>query len=474
MSGQTIVNELTDILGKHLVKTSEEVRTNAARDTWPLRLVERKFGVPLDKPLCVICPKTTKDVAKALAFLNEKKINAVPYGGGSGVTGGAEPTRRSVVIQMENMNKIIRLDKENLTVTAQPGIIMGQLEKQLNEHGLIAGHYPQSIELAQLGGLVSTRSSGQFSTKYGNIEDLLIGLEAVLPNGEIIRIKNNPRRSTGPDLRQLWIGAEGNFGIITEVTLKVFPKPEDRWMQAYAFHEVRQGLTAIQQFMQAGWKPAVVRLHDSFEASQKYAKYLNKNEAILLLVSEGPEGYAQTEGQALDKIIQGNGGRPLGAEPVEIWFEHRNETGALEKLTSRGMIVDTIEISAMWTDIANIYEQVTKRLKEEIPELLAISGHASHAYMQGTNIYFVLATQPLQNASEIDRVYWSIWSIVMEITLANNGSICHHHGIGKLRAQWMPQELGSSYQLLESIKHALDPNEIMNEGTLLAKALKST
>lgn len=470
MKQQQMIEELTNLLGKEQVNVTEDLLAKYTYDTWLLRLVERKFGIAREQPLCVIRPNTTEDVSKALAYLNEKGVNVVPYGGGSGVTGGAEPTRQSVVINMEKMNTILHLDKVNLTVTAQPAIIMGQLEKWLNEHDLIAGHYPQSIELAQLGGLVSTRSSGQFSTKYGNIEDLLVGLEAVLPNGKIVRIKNSPRSATGPDLRQLWIGAEGTFGIITEITLKVFPKPADRWMQAYALHDVRQGLSTIQQFMQAGWKPAVVRLHDAFEASQKYTKYLNKSESILLLVSEGPEGYAQVEGQALDKIVQANGGRPLGAEPVEIWFEHRNEVGALEKLTSRGMIVDTIDISAMWTDIANIYEQVTKRLREEVPELIAVSGHASHAYMQGTNIYFVLATKPLQSKSEIERVYWSIWKIVMEITLANNGSICHHHGIGKLRAQWMPEELGNAYQLLESIKKALDPKGIMNEGTLLPKA----
>lgn len=280
-------------------------------------------------------------------------------------------------------------------------------------------------------------------------------------------MKNNPRSSTGPDLRELFTGAEGVFGIITEVTLKVFPKPADRWMQAYALGNVRQGLESIQQFMQVGWKPAVVRLHDEFEASQKYTEYLNKGESILLLISEGPEGYAQVEGNALDNIVRANGGRPLGIEPVKVWLETRNEVGALEKLTSRGMIVDTIEVSAMWTDIANIYEQATKRLRDEVPELITVSGHASHAYMQGTNIYFVLATKPLKTLAEIKRVYWSIWDIVMEVTLENDGSICHHHGIGKLRARWMPEELGSSYQLLEAMKQALDPNGIMNEGTLL-------
>ncbi len=473
MNKTAVLHELKQLLSNDRVSEEREKRKAFANDTWPLKLVKRSFGNESTEPLCVISPTTTEEVSHVLAFLNDKGIPVVPYGGGSSVTGGAEPTKDSVVLNLGEMKEVLHLDTNNLTVTTQPAVIMATLEDWLNKQNYMSGHYPQSIELAQVGGLVSTRSSGQFSTKYGNIEDLVIGLEAVLPDGEIVRIKNIPRRSTGPDLRQLFIGAEGTLGIITEVTLKIFPKPAEQWMQAYAFDSVRHGLDVIQKFMQAGWKPAVVRLHDSFEASQRYVKYLNKDEAILLLVSEGPEGYAKMEGQALDTIIQAEGGRPLGTEPVKEWFVHRNEVGALEKLTARGMIVDTIEVSAMWGDIANIYEKVITRLKAEVPELIQVAGHASHAYMQGTNLYFVLATKPFTNEAEVERVYWSIWTKVMEITLAYGGSICHHHGIGKLRANWMPEELGSSYKLLETLKYALDPNDIMNKGTLLPTSEKN-
>ncbi|AXF54982.1 FAD-binding oxidoreductase [Salicibibacter kimchii] len=463
----SILGELKDLLGEARVHQDPALLDERATDTWPLKLVHKAIGEKMDAPLCVVQPKNTDEVSTLLTFLHEKGIAAVPYGGGSGVTGGAQSNEKTVLIDMGEMQDIIHLDEENLTVTTQPGIIHGQLEAYLNSLGYISGHYPQSIDLAQIGGLVATRSAGQFSTKYGNIEELVVGLEAVLTTGEIIRIKNVPRRSTGPDLRQLFIGSEGTMGIITEVTIKIFPKPADRWLNAYGIANMREGLQIIQAFMREGWNPAVVRLHDPLGAKRKYSDVLNDGESILLLLSEGPKGYAATEGQALDQIIRDGGGRSLGAKPVEQWLEHRNDTQELKKYTSQGIILDTIEVAANWENIAIIYEQVTERLKNEVPEVVLITGHSSHSYPQGTNMYFILAANAPRDAEGVERVYWSIWSKVMEITLENNGTIGHHHGIGRLRAPWMREELGSSYQLLERLKETLDPREIMNIGTLL-------
>lgn len=464
-----VVAKLKDVLGNDRVHQNHDLLDNRSTDTWPLKLVQKAIGEKMERPLCVVQPKSTKEVAALLHFLNKSGIPSIPYGGGSGVNGGAEPNNESVIIDMNSMCEIVKLDEENLTITTEPGIVHRDLEDYLNKHGYISGHYPQSIELAQIGGLAATRSSGQYSTKYGNIEDLIVGLEAVLPTGEIIRIKNVPRRSAGPDLRQLLIGSEGTLGIITEITLKIFPTPKDRWMCAYGVKNMREGLNIIQTFMRDGWNPAVVRLHDQMEAAKSYSEYLNDEEAILLILSEGPEGYAQTEGKALNKIIQNGGGRSLGQEPVESWLNHRNNTDELEKYTSQGIIVDTIEVAANWSDIATIYEKVTERLKKEVPELLLITGHSSHSYLQGTNIYFILGAFPPRDSEEVERIYQSIWSKVMETTLEYNGTICHHHGIGKLRAPWMQQELGSSYTLLKKMKHSLDPQGIMNPGTLLLK-----
>lgn len=469
MMSIAVITKLKDLLGHDRVHQDNELLAKRSTDTWPLKMVQKAVGATTEQPLCVVQPKSTKEVATLLQFLNEENIPAVPYGGGSGVNGGSQPNNESVIIDVGNMSDIVKLDEENLTVTTKPGIVHRDLENYLNEHGYISGHYPQSIDLAQIGGLVATRSSGQYSTKYGNIEDLVVGLEAVSPTGEIIRIKNVPRRSTGPDLRQLLIGSEGTLGIITEITIKIFPKPVDRWMCAYGIKSMRDGLRIIQTFMQVGWSPAVVRLHDPLEAAKSYTGYLAEDESILLILSEGPDGYAQVEGKAIDKIIRDGGGRSVGEEPVELWLEHRNNTDELEEYTSQGIIVDTIEVAANWSDIATIYEKVTDRLKEEVSELLLVTGHSSHSYTQGTNMYFIIGAFPSQDPKEMEQVYQSIWSKVMETTLEHNGTICHHHGIGKLRAPWMRQELGSSYMMLKKLKQSMDPKGIMNPGKLLPK-----
>ncbi|HLN62998.1 MAG TPA: FAD-binding oxidoreductase [Symbiobacteriaceae bacterium] len=462
-----VIEALRALLGPDRVATDLPSLDQHAADTWPLRLVQRAVGAELPRPLCVVRPQSTAEVAGALACLRAHGVPVVPFGGGSGVAGGAQPSAGAVVIDVGALDHILRLNEEELTVTAQAGVFLGHLEEWLGKHGYTTGHYPQSIALAQLGGLVATRSAGQFSTKYGNIEDLLVGLEAVLPDGQTIKIGPVPRWAAGPDLRALWLGSEGAFGIITEVTLKIVPKPAARWLQAYAAPTVKDGLMVVQGIMREGWRPAVVRLHDATEAERSYPGAVGEGESILLVLSEGPQGYVDAEHQAVETIAAAGGLRPLGAGPVEQWLEHRNDVRLFYQLTEMGVLVDTIEVVAGWTAIADIYERVTAQLKAEVPELLAVSGHSSHSYAQGTNLYFIVVAQPPRDPAEVERVYQSIWQRVMETTLACGGSINHHHGIGKLRAPWLPRQLGAAYGLLTTLKQAFDPAGLMNPGTLL-------
>jgi len=458
---------LAALLGHDRVCTDLAALTAKSHDTWPLRLVQTVVGAPPPLPVCIVRPHTTAEVAATLAFLYKQGVPVVPFGGGSGVSGGAQPGPAAAVVDLGALDQILALDETNLTVTAQAGVFLGRLEAWLGERGYITGHYPQSIDIAQMGGLVATRSAGQFSTKYGNMEDLLVGLEAVLPDGRVVRIKNVPRRAVGPDLRHLWLGSEGAFGIITEVTVKVFPRPEGRWMQAYAVPSMRDGLALIARFMRQGWRPAVVRLQDETEAQRAYAGVVGEQESILLLLSEGPEGYAQTEGAALDRTVRASGARALGPEPVQTWLASRNDVHEFEKYINLGIIVDTIEVAAGWSDIADIYEETVARLRAEVPEMALVFGHSSHSYAQGTNLYFILGAVPTRDPAEVERVYYEVWRRVMAVALAHGGTICHHHGIGKMRALWVPAELGSSYPLLVGLKHLLDPQGLMNPGTLL-------
>lgn len=462
-----LVAELKALLGADRVLDQEEARAGRALDTWPLGLLRRNLGERPAPPRCLILPRSTDEVARALAHLYGRGIPVVPYGGGSGVAGGAAAVPGGVTIDMRRMDRVLDVDTENMMLTAEAGLALGRLESVLGERGLTTGHYPQSIDLAQLGGLVATRSAGQFSTRYGSIEDLLLGLEAVLPDGQVVRTRAVPRRSAGPDLRHLWLGSEGAFGIITEVTLRLFPTPAARWMQAYGVASMRAGLAAIARCLRAGWRPAVVRLQDEAEALRHYADVVAANEAILLILSEGPPGYAELEGAAVDALLRGAGARPLGAGPVQTWLERRNDVHEFEKYINLGMVIDTIEVAAGWSAVADIYEQTVARLRAAVPELAVVFAHSSHSYAQGTNLYFIFAAAPQASPMEAERVYRAVWERVIAVTLENGGTICHHHGIGRWRAPWLPSELGTSYELLQRLKRALDPKGIMNPGTLL-------
>jgi len=469
MEKTEVINFFETVLGKERVVTNEEVLQEFATDITGLRMVQKHFGWKSENlASCILKIHTKEEAVEVMKFINENKIVSIPRTGGSGVCLGLETPSHSVVIDLSEMNEIIEINEDNFTITAQAGVPLQVLEETLNKKGYTSGHFPQSLPLAQMGGLVATRSIGQFSTLYGGIEDLLVGIEGVLPTGELVYIKNNPRKSTGPDLRHIWLGSEGAFGVITEVTVKIFKLPEERVMQAFAIEEFQTGLDIIKEIVQAGWKPAVTRLHDKTEAKESYGPFIKEDEGVLLFISEGPQGFACLEGNAVKTVCLKHKARELGSKPLELWLAHRNDIcDHLDMYAKQGAVADTCEISAMWSDIGKIYNEVIARVAKEVPYLVAVTGHSSHSYVQGTNIYFMFGAMCAPSIEAAEKTYNQIFGIIMETTLKYNGSIAHHHGVGRYRSKWMKQELGSSYEMLKKLKKAFDPNGIMNQGVLI-------
>jgi FAD/FMN-containing dehydrogenase len=470
MDKQAIICGLRALLGADRVQDDPEIIRKASMDYIGFRQYERfdgKDGVP--KAACVVKPVSTEEVSRALAFLNRNRIDTVPRTGGSSVTRSIEPEEGGVILDGSEMNGVISLNERDMMVTAGCGTPLEYLENYLNGRGFTTGHFPQSLPLAHLGGLVATRSIGQFSTLYGGIEDMTAGLEAVLADGEVIRIKNSPRRSVGPDLRHLFIGSEGMLGFITEVTLKLFRySPETRWMRAWAVRDMDAGLDLIREVMITGYRPAVVRLHDSEEVQRMFGGSVREGWAALLFLAEGP--VALSTGEGIAGIAGSRGAVDLGTRPVESWLKTRNDVcyHLDEPVYYRyGVVADTCEISAPWSGIGEIYKAVRERLPREMPNLVSIGGHSSHSYVQGTNIYFTFGFVVKKEAESARAGYMKVISVIMEETLKRGGSIAHHHGSGKYRTRWMPEEHGSSYPLLRKLKEALDPNRILNKGVLL-------
>jgi alkyldihydroxyacetonephosphate synthase len=462
---QRLRADLASLMGSEWVRWDEQTLLDHSHDTWPLSLLLAHQGRLSNRPGCVVQPGSTEDVAKLLRHAELVRAPVVPFGAGSGVCGGVLPTRESIVVDLRRMNQLVAVDETALTARVQAGMMGNHFEAALNARGYSMGHFPQSIDLSTVGGWVATRAAGQFSTRYGSIEDMLLGLVAVLPGGRVVSIKPVPRRSAGPDLRHLFLGSEGTLGIVTELTVRIFPLPESRRRLCFGFSDFGAGLEAIRRIVRVGWRPPVVRLYDALETERHFGRWAKPSQCFLILLTEGPATLTEVEAEACTAACAALGGESVGEEPVEHWLAERNHVPSLADLVSKGFVLDTIEVAASWDRIHALYEEVLRSVGE-VQDLLLISGHSSHSYPQGTNIYFTFVARPA-NPDDGESIYRECWRRTMEATLQFDGTIAHHHGIGRLRSSWMTAEHGEGVAVLRAIKQALDPNGIMNPGVLL-------
>ena len=434
---------------------------------------------PAPFPICILNVESTEEVAKALRYCSEHEVKVIPRNGGSSYEGLLSAVEEdTIILDASGMNQILKIDYENMCVTCQCGVPLQTLETLLQEKGCTTGHSPQSIPVAQMGGLVATRSTGQFSTYYGGIEDMLCALEAVLPDGRIVRIRNVPRRAAGPDLRHLFMGSEGAFAFITEVTVKIFTYyPDTFWRGGYVVPNMETGFKAIRNIMAAGYRPSVVRLYDKDDYDHNFGSVtLEDGEAYMFFVAEGPPEIAKATGEAVDKIAREAGGRYIGREGVDHWLIHRNDLcdtfmneETRQKYRETPVFYATNEISASYTDIIKVYENVKRNVPQKIEDLVMIGGHVSHAYQTGVNIYFVYRAK-VEDPAKYVKVHQDIIDAICEEVLKEEtGGCVHHHGMGKQRVKFAPQEHGSSYCLMGGLKEMFDPKGIMNPGVLIER-----
>lgn len=478
ISRKKIVEGLVEILGEAQVVTDEQVLRESSMDRY--RKYEQVFEVYTQPiPAAVVYVKSTKQVSEVLKFANENEINVVPRTGHSSIEGGLDTALTdSIVVDASMMNQIVKVDPYNMQVTCQCGVPLQELDDMLREQGLTTGHSPQSKPLAQIGGLVATRSIGQFSTLYGGIEDMLVGMEAVFPNGTICRIKNVPRRAAGPDIRHIICGNEGAICFITEVTLKLFKwQPENNRYIAYKLDDskMKLGFDCLREVMVEGYKPSFARLYDAADAQQHFSAWLEEDKAILIWMAEGPEGIAKATYEGIKKLMDKYEElEEIDSKLIEKWYVGLNwgpEQIAEEREEIRATknIGITTEVSGSWDNIYEIYKTSCERILDEIPDITLIGGHSSHSYINGTNMYFVYYYNVVDCVpeEEINKYHNPINQIICEQVIKYGGSIVHHHGLGKARAKYVTEEYGSSYYMLKTLKQAFDPNSIMNMGTLI-------
>lgn len=479
MKKDAIIKSLVEMLTIEQVNTDYDVLYDASADRYKKYAKARKV-LDVPTPIAIVYPKSTEEISALLKFCNEYGINVIPRGGKTATEGGLENWKEiTIVIDALHLNKIIKIDPYNMQATVEAGVALQDLEDELRKIGYTAGHSPQSKPVAKYGGLVATRSIGQFSTLYGGIEDMVVGLECVFPDGHIARIKNVSRRSGGPDIRHIAIGNEGTLCYITEVTIKIFKYyPENNKFYGYLIKDVATGIKVLREVMVNGYRPSVARTYSEEDAAQHFYHF-HENKCVLLFMAEGPEKIVEATGLGIEEAVEKfKDGiiKQVDSQLIQNWFEHLNWSqkdiddeieGMLEKDSHAGF---TTEISADWETIPTIYDQVIKRVRTEFHrahDLTMLGGHSSHSYINGTNMYFVYNYEiHCAPEDEMKMYHHPIQKIIVEETLKHGGSMCHHHGIGKYRNEWSKVEHGSAFYMLEKLKEAFDPKGIMNFGTI--------
>ncbi len=479
MNAEMILEALNGFLSVEQINTDHDDLYDASVDRYKKYAKARKaLKVPM--PVAIVYPRNTDEVAKLMKYCNENLINVIPRGGKTATEGGLENWKDlTIVIDALYLDKIIKIDPYNSQATVEAGVALQDLEDELRKVGYTTGHSPQSKPVAKYGGLLATRSIGQFSTLYGAIEDMVVGLECVFPDGHISRIKNVSRRSGGPDIRHIAIGNEGTLCYITEVTIKIFKYyPDNNKFYGYLVKDVETGIACLREVMVNGFRPSVARTYSEEDAAQHFYHFYD-NKCVLIFMAEGPEGIVKATGEAIEEAVEKfEEGiiEKVDSQLIEDWFNHLNWSQKDIDDEYEGMIENdahagfTTEISADWETIPKIFNNVIAKVKRDFPrahELTMLGGHSSHSYLNGTNMYFVYNYE-INCAPEDEMLIYHhpIQRIIVEETLRMGGSMCHHHGIGKYRNEWAEEEHGTAFYMLEKLKEVFDPNGIMNYGTI--------
>jgi len=441
------------------VSVDGAVRAEPGRDWWPLTIGDAAKGVVPSWPGVVVRPVSTEQVAAIIAVAREHGVAVTTQGGRSGVVGGAVPTSGGIALDLTGMDQILWINPETGRARAQAGVFGPDFERALRAQGQPVGHFPQSFDLATVGGWMATRGAGQYSNRYGNATDIVRGLTVVLASGEVVTLGGRaPRESVGPDLLQLFVGSEGTLGVITEVEVVTRDVAPFEARCAYVFDTFEDGLEACRLVARAGVLPAVARLYDAIETPRSL-----KIEAGcgLILLDEGNESVVNARMSMVHSICQ-QLGTATDDSCVATWLGHRNDVGALAPLWERGYVVDTIEVAGTWPQLPVLFANVVAALSA-IPGIRNASCHQSHAYDDGACLYFTFAGQPEGDAAEF---YRSAWDAASRATIQAGGSLSHHHGVGRNRAMYVAEALGSGFEVLASVKRALDPTGLFSPGVL--------
>jgi alkyldihydroxyacetonephosphate synthase len=474
-----LVDGLRDLLGADHVLTDDASRRLRTRGKSTPDLLRQREGDLTDAPDVVIRPGTHDDVAAVLAFAVEHHLAVVPFGGGTSVTGGLVARREGYAgllsLDLIRMKRLLAVDHTSMTATLEPGLRGPEAEALLAEEGLTLGHYPQSFEYATIGGFAATRSSGQASAGYGRFDALVVALRVATPRGEL-RLGSSPANAAGPDLRQLILGSEGAFGVITEVTVRVRPVPKEKIYEGWRWPSFAAGADAMRSLAQAGLLPTVIRLSDEAETSINLARPDEIGEeaepdsgeggCTMIAGYEGEPAANAATRAAVTAVLTDLGGTCLGEEPGRAWAHGRfNAPYLRDSLLDVGVLVETLETATFWSNRETLYAGVKTALETALGEGTIVLCHISHVYETGCSLYFTVAAK--ETADPLSQ-WLAPKTAASDAMVAAGATITHHHAVGTDHKPWLTAEIGElGASMLRAVKADLDPTGILNPGVLI-------
>lgn len=482
------IDVFRSIVGKENVFTDEYSRLQVAYGKTMLDLMRLREGIVENVPDIVLHPRSKEDIAEIVRYCDSERIPVYVYGGGSSVTRGVECVKGGVSLDMRaHMNKVIKFNEINQTITVEPGMSGPDLEKTLNnavslfnsKRAYTCGHFPQSFEYSCVGGWVVTRGAGQNSTYFGKIEDIVVCQEYITPRGEI-KTGEYAAAATGPDIDQIMMGSEGTFGVLVSVTLKIFRyMPENQRRFSYIFKNWDDALNAAREIMQGQFGfPSVFRLSDPEETDialklygvegtvidslMSLKGYKSGERCLFLGFTDGEKNFTKVVKSNVHKICKKYGAMYTTGYVTKGWEKGRFKDPYMrEDLSDYGLMTDTLECSVTWDQMKKVHEGVRKFCKSR-PDTICMT-HMSHVYPQGANLYFIFIAKINEIDDYIDYQYG-----ILDNIQKYGAAMSHHHGIGKMTAPWLEDQIGKNQmELLRNIKDYFDPNNIMNPGGTL-------
>lgn len=512
----SLVVDLARIVGAGNVSSLDVDRAAYARDAWTRDRIGTLAARLEVAPSVVVWPESPEEVGRILQLARHVGVPVLPWGAGSARVGSARPRDGGIVVDLERMRHVRSFEPDDLRVEVEAGIIGTRLEKWLAARGYTLGHAPGSLGASTLGGWISTRCAGQLCTRYGKIEDMTLGIELVT-EGRVRRMMLGPRPPDGPDFNAMVLGSEGALGVVTAARLRIRPRPASRQFVAYRFPRLEAGLEAVRRIMRASLRPAVLRLYDPIEtllqprgegqptwnleqlagswkrwggdATGSWTDRLGHvvrrtttkamlgsplllnqvagswpTECLLILGFEGPPSIATAENQLACAICDREGGQSLGSAPGEEWWARRFDAAFFEtKLFESGLFVDTVDTAATWDRVLPLYRAVRKAIGRDA----VVGAHFIHAYPEGCGLELSFVGRADGGTAAARARYDRVWKNALAAIHEAGGTISHHLGIGELKREALPRELGpGGMRLLTSVKRAFDPHWSTGPGAL--------